>query len=718
MPGKWQAPSQFRSSTTLLLRLLTMTVSSLWKVLDRANCGKLVGVQDLTCSTAGGAAGNRRGDSRRLALAVDLSIWICEGLASVALSEHHTNPALHLVFSRTVKLLSMGIKLVGVVEGKRRVRGAGCAENNNQAQEHDKFRQRRSGTAFWKACNDCQQLLRLLGVPVVRAKAEGEALCALLNQRGIVDGVISNDGDCLLFGAKTVYAKFSIENLANARVVRYDLEDLRAVIEASDDSDLTQEEIGTISLSRDDLIAFALLTGSDLAGSGIHKVGHKKAIRFIRKCQLDYPLSKESAAMEELRSWARTAAVAQPNDESRPGSPAKTKCCSQCSHPGTKGCHKKHGCEVCGTGPGEPCHQLTSDDKFRKSLRSKALQVQPPFEPSFVCSAYMNPNDNQLPLQLAKTTAESLRMAHPSLREILNWEVIVKGQSLEASREHVKQSVVRLMSRNELLYYQASDRPSQTSDPRQALSREHPIPQKITKLIVQNSIPCYQVSWVVKATLTDDSGNGIDGYEYSTIEPRHLFDDRYPQLVGAFQAVEKERQKQGNAEQQKRAKFLEEVLGMGFAERGEPRDPNETESPRRNKKLEKEKKKRRDFFDQKAREGDAGKHRNGEKSKPRRRRGGGGGDDVACLLHATGIARSPIAKPEKSSPSGMEIFVETKQADACANTVGTPSRGVTKEPGKGVYCQMGGYVIEITPLKATLPVGISPPRYTLRRDSN
>lgn len=694
-----------------------MTVSSLWKVLDRANCGKLVGVQDLTCSsTSNAVAGNRRCSSRRLALAVDLSIWICEGLASVALSEHHANPALHIVFSRTIKLLSMGVKLVGVVEGKRRVRGAGSDENNNQGQDLDKFRQRRSGTAFWKACNDCQQLLRLLGVPVVRAKAEGEALCALLNQRGIVDGVISNDGDCLLFGAKTVYAKFSIENLENSRVVRYDKEELRAVIEASDDLDVSQEEVGTISLSRDDLIAFALLTGSDLAGSGLHKVGHKKAIRLIRKCQLDYPLSRESAAMDELRSWARTAAVNHPIDEPIAGSPTKTKCCSRCSHPGSKGCHKKHGCEVCGTGPGEPCHQLTSDDKFRKSLRSKALQVRPPFEPSFVFNAYMAPNDNQLPLQLAKTTAESLCMAHPSLRDILGWKVIVKGQSLEASREHIKQSVVRLMSRNELLYHKASDRPSQVSDPRQALSRECPIPQKITKLIVQHSIPCYQVSWVVKATLTDDSGNGIDGYEYSTIEPRHLFDDRYPQLVEAFQVAEKERQKQGDAEQQRRAKFLEEVLGLGAMEDREQRDPKENESPHRNKKLEKKMKKRRDLFDQKMREGAAEGGRNGEKPKPRRRRGGVG-DDVACLLHATGIARSPIEKPGKSSPTGMEIFIDKKKADVCTNTLGTPGRGVATEPGQGLYCQMGGYVIEITPLKASLPVGMSPPRYRLRRDS-
>jgi hypothetical protein len=32
---------------------------------------------------------------------------------------------------------------------------------------------------------------------VIHAKAEGGALCALLNQWRIVDGISSNDGDCL-----------------------------------------------------------------------------------------------------------------------------------------------------------------------------------------------------------------------------------------------------------------------------------------------------------------------------------------------------------------------------------------------------------------------------------------------------------------------------------------------------------------------------------------
>ena len=203
-----------------------MTVSSLWKVLAQAGCGRHVGVEDILDPDRAAKKrtnpwninDNRQNHKKRSpTLAVDLSIWICEGLTSQAMARQHTDPPVHLVFTRVTKLLSLGIKLVVVVEGKRRIR------RSQPDGQDDKFHCRRSGTKFWKACRTCEEMVRLMGVPVVKAKAEGEALCALLNERGVVDGVISNDGDCLLFGAKTVYTRFSLESLRSSSIVRYEV---------------------------------------------------------------------------------------------------------------------------------------------------------------------------------------------------------------------------------------------------------------------------------------------------------------------------------------------------------------------------------------------------------------------------------------------------------------------------------------------------------------
>ena len=160
-----------------------MTISSLWSVLDEAGCGTPVGIEEFHLR---GSGKRKCDDVRQSILAVDLSIWICEGIASTALSSFHSDPALHLVYQRTTKLLKLGLGLVFVVEGKRRVRVS-------SSQSHTL--KQRSGSQFWRASERCVELLRLLGVPVVHAEAEGEALCSLLNAQGFVDGVISNDGD-------------------------------------------------------------------------------------------------------------------------------------------------------------------------------------------------------------------------------------------------------------------------------------------------------------------------------------------------------------------------------------------------------------------------------------------------------------------------------------------------------------------------------------------
>jgi hypothetical protein len=319
----------------------------------------------------------------------------------------------------------------------------------------------------------------------------------------------------------------------------------------------------------------------------------------------------------------------------------------------------------------------------------------------------MSPNDNQMPIQLAKMSSTELQMTYPRLRELLRIQVIVKGQSLQASRELVKQSVVRLLSRNELLYCQQANESHSDRHARQKLSGERPVPQLITKHFVQKSVPCYQVSWVVRGTLTDDEGNDIDGYEYSTIESCDLLDKSYPQLVEAFRLAEKERRKQGDAEQQRRAAFMEELLGKSVGDHCE--DPDNG-SPKRNKHLEKQIKKRQEFFD------------NGrriivvpKRGSRRRQMPGGGGDDVARLLQVTGIEGSPITRCERnSSPTGMEIRIEKKRCDKDSSGVNplTPTRCVPLEQGQGMFCQMGGFMIEMSPLEASLPVGISPPRYT------
>ena len=98
-------------------------------------------------------------------------------------------------------------------------------------------------------------------MPFIDAPYEAEAQCAALEELGVVDGVVTNDSDVLLFGAKTVYRNMF---RSDAHIELYT-------------SGKILEHCG---LDRDDLISLALLLGSDYT-DGIRGVGYVRAAEIV-----------------------------------------------------------------------------------------------------------------------------------------------------------------------------------------------------------------------------------------------------------------------------------------------------------------------------------------------------------------------------------------------------------------------------------------------------
>ena len=156
-----------------------MGVTALWPMLEGS--GTTVGLQDWLPpasspppAAATAAAATHHQPSLRLRLAIDLSIWLCEAQTSKILRNFHTDPAVFLTYQRTVALLKLGMQLVAVVEGDRR--GIGTDGGDGSTGTTGTTR-RRTNSGFATACSNCERMLMLLGVPVVRATYEGEALC-------------------------------------------------------------------------------------------------------------------------------------------------------------------------------------------------------------------------------------------------------------------------------------------------------------------------------------------------------------------------------------------------------------------------------------------------------------------------------------------------------------------------------------------------------------
>ncbi|EJD06452.1 PIN domain-like protein, partial [Fomitiporia mediterranea MF3/22] len=115
-------------------------------------------------------------------------------------------------------------------------------------------------------------MLRLFGIPYITAPMEAEAQCAALVDLGLVDGVITDDSDVFLFGAKRVY-----KNMFNQS----------KTVECFLLTDLARE----LGLDRGTLIRLAYLLGSDYT-LGLPGVGPVVAMELLQEFPGDDGLHK------------------------------------------------------------------------------------------------------------------------------------------------------------------------------------------------------------------------------------------------------------------------------------------------------------------------------------------------------------------------------------------------------------------------------------------
>jgi len=78
-------------------------------------------------------------------------------------------------------------------------------EEEKSMQEVANRRERDIETVTDDMIDDVIHLLQLFGIPYLKARTEAEAQCVALEKMGLVDGVVTEDSDALVFGSKCVY---------------------------------------------------------------------------------------------------------------------------------------------------------------------------------------------------------------------------------------------------------------------------------------------------------------------------------------------------------------------------------------------------------------------------------------------------------------------------------------------------------------------------------
>ena len=238
-------------------------------------------------------------DLRGKRLAVDGNGELYQFLALIRLRDgtplrdSHGRITSHLsgLFYRTTRLIAdYGMELVFVFDGKppqlktaeiarrRSIRERYDSEHSKALAEGDLAKAYSKATMTSRLTREmvqeARELLRMLGIPVIQAAAEGEAQAAYLARKGLVWAAASKDYDCLLFGAPRLLRFLTIsgkEFLPSKGVSR------PIVPEVID----TQALLAHYGLTREQLVDLAILVGTDF-NDGVQGIGPKKALKLVQ----------------------------------------------------------------------------------------------------------------------------------------------------------------------------------------------------------------------------------------------------------------------------------------------------------------------------------------------------------------------------------------------------------------------------------------------------
>ncbi|KAK3372876.1 hypothetical protein B0T24DRAFT_621617 [Lasiosphaeria ovina] len=194
---------------------------------------------------------------RPLRLAIDISIWQFQMQAA----KGGSNPAIRTLFYRLLRLMALAIQPIFVFDGPRK-----------PAFKRNKRSVGRSGTSVGSAM--AKQVIRLFGFAIHDAPGEAEAECALLQQQGVVDAVLSEDVDTIMFGCRRTLRNWTSEGPKGPKGSKTPTH-----VSVYDADEVTS---GTSGLDREGMVLVALMSGGDYLPEGIPGCGVKVACEAAR----------------------------------------------------------------------------------------------------------------------------------------------------------------------------------------------------------------------------------------------------------------------------------------------------------------------------------------------------------------------------------------------------------------------------------------------------
>ena len=239
-----------------------MGVTELWRFLNEKNnnssCCSSVSINSLRGSIIG----------------IDLSVWVAQ--SSLLKQKIHLNSKnnhsssifshLQLFLTRIINLIRLGIIPVFISDG---IPPPFKQKGGKKGEKINKIISNNSGYNSVEY-QQIKKLLGLMGIQLINpVYGEGEAFAAKLNELGLINGVVSPDADCLLFGAKSLINSFINQQKGGKAIATiYNINKIEK----------------NVGIGRNKMIIIALLLGSDYC-NGVKGIGMERVIKLIESIE-------------------------------------------------------------------------------------------------------------------------------------------------------------------------------------------------------------------------------------------------------------------------------------------------------------------------------------------------------------------------------------------------------------------------------------------------
>lgn len=215
------------------------------------------------------------------------------GADGLPLSDTKGNVTSHLtgLFYRTINFVDKGLYPIYVFDGKpsflkaetlakrRAIRTDAEEKFSTSLKEGNLEEAKKMGQRALKLTpemiEEAKELLTCMGIPIVEAPEEGEAQSAVMVNKGIIDGAISQDFDSLLFGATHLYRH--VGSTGKRKVPGKNF-----YVDIKPEHISLENCLEQLVITREKLIWLGILVGTDF-NDKFPKVGPKTALKLVRE---------------------------------------------------------------------------------------------------------------------------------------------------------------------------------------------------------------------------------------------------------------------------------------------------------------------------------------------------------------------------------------------------------------------------------------------------